>query len=198
MLRRGCIDYLNKILWHPFVSVNHDLLNRTLRMPIYFLYMANNVATFVIPEKVYRDYFKLICKIIDEKHEEFPVNLDDVWPWVYADKGKAVRALKDGFIEDIDYHRLPEMASGSKTISEGGANRVTYLLSISCLEFFIARKKREVFEIYRQVFHAARRGELPQKTLTKSQQMLITIKLLLKWLRCKWRWNANKWSNKLS
>ena len=30
-----------------------------------------------------------------------------------------------------------------------------YWLSVSCLEFFIARKVREVFDVYREVFHAA-------------------------------------------
>lgn len=71
-------------------------------------------------------YFKSVCKLVDETKSEFPVNLDDVWPIIYADKGKAVRALKDGFIEDIDYQRLPEMASEPKAISEGGSNKVTY------------------------------------------------------------------------
>lgn len=38
------------------------------------------------------------------------------------------------------------------------------MLSIPCLEFFIARKVRPVFEVYRQVFHKVASGELIQVT----------------------------------
>ena len=38
-----------------------------------------------------------------------------------------------------------------------------YYLSVSCLEFFIARKIRAVFEVYRQVFHKV--AEKPQKAI---------------------------------
>lgn len=34
------------------------------------------------------------------------------------------------------------------------------MLSVPCLEFFIARKVRPVFEVYRQVFHKVASGEL--------------------------------------
>lgn len=135
--------------------------------------MANNVATFVIPEKDCRDYFKMICRIIDEKHEEFPVNLDDVWPWVYSTKGNAVRELTTNFIEDIDYKIFIENDKNSNI----GRPSAIYKLSAPCLEFFIARKKREVFEIYRQVFHAARRGELAP--LSKARQSVARIQMLL-------------------
>ena len=30
---------------------------------------------------------------------------------------------------------------------------MVYMLSVSCLEYFIARKVRSVFEVYRSVFH---------------------------------------------
>lgn len=36
------------------------------------------------------------------------------------------------------------------------------MLSVPCLEFFIARKVRPVFEVYRQVFHKVASGELIQ------------------------------------
>lgn len=46
------------------------------------------------------------CAVLNlsESDEEFPVNLDDVWPLVYSRKDKAVRALKEGesFFEGID------------------------------------------------------------------------------------------------
>lgn len=105
-------------------------------------------------------YFKSVCKLVDETHDEFPVNLDDVWPLVYNRRDYATDALKKDFIEDVDY-----IITSVKT--EVGSTRFNYGLSLSCFEFFIARKKREVFEVYRQFFHKVRRGEmtLPQPPL---------------------------------
>lgn len=40
----------------------------------------------------------------------------------------------------------------------GGRPQNTYMLSVPCLEFFIARKVRPVFEVYRQVFHKVAGG----------------------------------------
>lgn len=107
-------------------------------------------------------YFEEVLRMSKDS-EEFPVNLDDVWPLVYAEKGKAVRALKsnDLFIENVDYKPL---AQNGKRMANGqfdGGNQVTYMLSVPCLEFFIARKVRPVFEVYRQVFHKVASGELP-------------------------------------
>lgn len=48
-----------------------------------------------------------------------------------------------------------------------------YYLSVSCLEFFIARKIRAVFEVYRQVFHKV--AEKPKKAIVHkptSKEML--------------------------
>ncbi len=107
-------------------------------------------------------YFEEVLRMSRDS-EEFPVNLDDVWPLVYAEKGKAVRALKsnDLFVENVDYKPL---AQNGKRMANGqfdGGNQVTYMLSVPCLEFFIARKVRPVFEVYRQVFHKVASGELP-------------------------------------
>ena len=107
-------------------------------------------------------YFEEVLRLSKDS-EEFPVNLDEVWPLVYAEKGKAVRALKsnDLFIENVDYKPL---AQNGKRMANGrfdGGNQVTYMLSVPCLEFFIARKVRQVFEVYRQVFHKVASGELP-------------------------------------
>lgn len=107
-------------------------------------------------------YFEEVLRMSKDS-EEFPVNLDDVWPLVYAEKGKAVRALKsnDLFIENVDYKPL---AQNGKRMANGqfnGGDKVTYMLSVPCLEFFIARKVRSVFEVYRQVFHKVATGELP-------------------------------------
>lgn len=130
------------------------------------------------------------CAVLNlsESDEEFPVNLDDVWPLVYSRKDKAVRALQsnDLFIKGIDYQVLPQNGGNSKVLPQngeqdgnvlnllpqngeqdnkrikqwGGNNQVTYMLSVPCLEFFIARKVRPVFEVYRKVFHKVAEGNV--------------------------------------
>lgn len=118
-------------------------------------------------------YFEEVLKLSKDS-KEFPVNLDDVWPLVYSRKDKAVRALKEGesFFEGIDYQPLPpngerlegnSLAQNGKRMANGqfnGGDKVTYMLSVPCLEFFIARKVRPVFEVYRQVFHKVASGEI--------------------------------------
>lgn len=111
-------------------------------------------------------YFEEVLKLSKDS-KEFPVNLDDVWPLVYAEKGKAVRALKSNelFVEGIDFILLAQNGkqdgnNGKQVNSWGGNNQVTYMLSVPCLEFFIARKVRPVFEVYRQVFHKVASGEI--------------------------------------
>ena len=124
-------------------------------------------------------YFIQVLNLSRSK-EEFPVNLDEVWPLVYSRRDKAVRALRSGeiFMEGIDYQVFPPNGEKSDTFShfggkvqdgdknenpKGGLNVMgrpqnTYMLSVSCLEFFIARKVRPVFEVYRQVFHKVAGG----------------------------------------
>lgn len=111
-------------------------------------------------------YFEEVLKLSKDS-KEFPVNLEEVWPFVYADKGKAVRALKSNelFVEGIDFILLAQNGkqegnNGKQVNSWGGNNQVTYMLSVPCLEFFIARKVRPVFEVYRQVFHKVASGEI--------------------------------------
>lgn len=109
-------------------------------------------------------YFEEVLKLSKDS-EEFPANLDDVWPLVYSEKCKAVRALKqsDLFIENIDYKPFPHNGGRANNGQFNGGDKVTYMLSVPCLEFFIARKFRPVFEVYRQVFHKVASGELPMR-----------------------------------
>lgn len=133
------------------------------------------------------------CAVLNlsESDEEFPVNLDDVWPLVYAEKGKAVRALKsnDLFMEGVDYILLAKngkqdspLAQNGKRLASGkfnGENKVTYMLSVPCLEFFIARKVRPVFEVYRQVFHKVAKGDVtPQEQFDVSEPIGLEETLL--------------------
>ena len=102
-----------------------------------------------------KNYFQAILKL-SQADNEFPINLDEVWPLVYSEKSKAVRALKNDFIEGIDYQSFAQ--NGKREI--GATITHVYYLSLPCLEFFIARKVRPVFEVYRQVFHGVAQGKL--------------------------------------
>lgn len=99
-------------------------------------------------ENEIKNYFKAVLKLAKSK-EEFPVNLDEVRPLVYARKDKAIDALKQNFIEGIDYN----LNQSGKVLNYSYiVSGITYdaKLSVSCLEYFIARKNRSVFEVYRQ------------------------------------------------
>lgn len=66
------------------------------------------------------------------------------------------------FVENIDFQPLRKDAQRSDNGQFNGCDKITYMLSVPCLEFFIARKVRPVFEVYRQVFHKVASGELIQ------------------------------------
>lgn len=124
-------------------------------------------------------YFNAILKLA-KASDEFPVNLDEVWPLVYGRKEEAVRALtseNSGFIQSVDYQILRKNAERSEggRFSGGGTD---YYLSVSCLEFFIARKVRAVFDVYRKVFHKATEmaKQISQPTPTKVRASLEWVK----------------------
>lgn len=129
-------------------------------------------------------YFIQVLNLSRSK-EEFPVNLDEVWPLVFKFRSDAVRALTRSnlFVKDIDYQVLSTNAQKSGVFAQNGKKsgvfpqngeksddmqadgksvmgrpQNTYMLSVPCLEFFIARKVRSVFEVYRQVFHKVAGG----------------------------------------
>lgn len=93
-------------------------------------------------------YFKAVLEI-SKSNEPYPVNLDMVWMLAYSRKDNATKELSKNFIEGIDYQPLRQNAERTK----GGQNKIDYYLSVSCLEYFIARKVRPVFDVYREVFH---------------------------------------------
>lgn len=97
------------------------------------------------------NYFNKIHELVKISETEFIVDLDDVWPLVYGRKEEAVRALisSDIFIKGVDYQVLRTFAKNPK----GGRPSMTYLLTVPCLEYFIVKKVRPVFEVYRAVFH---------------------------------------------
>ncbi len=70
--------------------------------------MANTVLKFECSNEELLAYFESVCKLV-EKQEEFPVNLDDVWPLAYTEKGTAVRALKMGLLKMLTIRRLTRL-----------------------------------------------------------------------------------------
>lgn len=111
-------------------------------------------------------YFRGILEL-DKQNKEFSVNLDDVWQLAYERKDNAVRGLKTNFIENVDFIVIRNNAENS------GVGRPTddYYLTSACLEYFVARKVRPVFEVYRRVFHKVASGEMTE--IEKTQQKII-------------------------
>lgn len=113
-----------------------------------------------------RAYFNGLLTIARTQTNDFPVNLEDVWRLVYSRKDKAVSSLKRYFLQDVDYQVFPQKVEKSnEPLAKNGKGRPmeTYFLSLACLEFFVARKVRAVFEVYRQVFHKAIRYAMPEE-----------------------------------
>ena len=130
-------------------------------------------------EKEIKAYFSAVLKLT-ESQNEFPVNLDEVWPLVYGRKEEAVRTLTSSkqFIEGIDYQVLRRNAENLK----GGRPTDDYYLTVPCMEFFIARKVRPVFEVYRQVFHTTAKNvaaAVPAPKLSEKLMWVREVKKLL-------------------
>lgn len=110
-------------------------------------FLASNANEIAI-----KDYFQKILEL-SESGKEFPVFLDEVWPLAFSRKDVAVRELIKRFIEGIDYQSLRKNVEQNS--SHGGQNKVDYMISVPCLEHLVARRVKEVFEVYRKVFHQA-------------------------------------------
>ena len=152
--------------------------------------IANEKATFLSLKSTndeIRKYFIAVLNLSKSK-EKYPVNLDDVWMLVYGRKQETVRALtSEIFIQDIDYQLLRQNAQNSK----GGRPTIEYHLSVSCLEYFIARKVRPVFDVYREVFHKvneiapkiAKSSAADKRKIARLEKELEFTKEMLKWTR---------------
>lgn len=152
--------------------------------------VANEKATFLSLKSTndeIRKYFIAVLNLSKSK-EKYPVNLDDVWMLVYGRKQEAVRALtSEIFIQDIDYQLLRQNAQNPK----GGRPTIEYHLSVSCLEYFIARKVRPVFDVYREVFHKvneiapkiAKSSAADKRKIARLEKELEQTKEMLKWTR---------------
>ena len=138
-----------RVAVHPFCVSTQHLFNVQK-------YIEMNENLILTKESVPSDierYFRGVLAL-DQQDKVFSVNLDDVWRLAYNRKDAAVRALKANFIENVDYLSLPQNVERSEdgTFISGGTD---YYLTSACLEYFVARKIRPVFEVYRRVFHHA-------------------------------------------
>lgn len=130
-------------------------------------------------ESEIKRYFNAVLEL-SKSDNEFPINLDEVWMLIYSEKGKAVRALKENFIEGVDYNTF---AQNGKT-ETGGYKVIEYHLTVSCMEFFIARKVRPVFEVYRQVFHHTAQKTIEDQNKPKREPSLTTkVRVGLEWVK---------------
>lgn len=130
--------------------------------------MEELILTKESTENQIKTYFQRVLEL-KQSNEEFPINLDEVWMLVYARKDYALRELRKNFLEDEDFQLLQnEKVVDFNNIKNGIP--YTAKLSISCLEYFIARKVRPVFDVYRQVFHKVVDQEY--KPLTPAEMML--------------------------
>lgn len=130
-------------------------------------------------ENEIKRYFKAILKL-SQSDNEFPVNLDDVWPLIYERRDSAVKALTRDFIEKEDYQPVRRKAERSSDGKFIGADKVDYLLTVPCLEYFIVKKVRPVFEVYRQVFHKAASSLPPARK--KSAGLTTKVKASIMWV----------------
>lgn len=77
--------------------------------------MANLILSKESSESEIKRYFNAVLEL-SKSDNEFPINLDEVWMLIYSEKGKAVRALKENFIEGVDYNTF---AQNGKTETGG-------------------------------------------------------------------------------
>lgn len=108
-------------------------------------------------EEQIKQYFQGIV-VLNNSSEEFPINLDDIWPIAYSRKDHAVRQLLTDFYEGIDFCVQSAdnqffLKNGEKYIRGKGRPEQTYYLSVSCAEYLVVRKSRQIFEVYRRIFH---------------------------------------------
>lgn len=131
-------------------------------------------------------YFKAVLEL-SKLDVPYPVNLDYVWMLAYSRKDNSTKELSKNFIEGIDYQLFRQKAENPK----GGRPTIEYHLSVSCLEYFIARKVRPVFDVYREVFHKvneiapkiAKSSAADKRKIARLEKELEQTKEMLKWTR---------------
>lgn len=159
--------------------------NSTLTSALVANEKATTLSLSSSTEEIKR-YFKAILEL-SKLDVPYPVNLDYVWMLAYSRKDNATKELSKNFIEGIDYQPLRQNAERTK----GGQNKIDYYLSVPCLEYFIARKVRPVFDVYREVFHkvneiapkVAKSSAADKRKIARLEKEIETLEERLKWTR---------------
>lgn len=142
--------------------------------------MANIILSKESSCNELKSYFEAVLKL-SQSDNEFPINLNDVWMLAYPRKDHAVRFLKENFINGIDYQVIPQKGENPK----GGRPTDEYMLTTSCLEYFIARKVRPVFEVYREVFHKAAKEPMFRESEIKGYLLIANESIKNSEKKCK-------------
>lgn len=106
-----------------------------------------------------RSYFEVVKSIRDDG-KKFPIDLDTVWMMLYSRKEKAVNDLKRNYTQNVDYQQIHQMGKRRDGECVGMKGVIKYYLSIDAFEFFIANKKRDVFNVYKEIFWAVTDGKI--------------------------------------
>lgn len=112
--------------------------------------MASKGSVLPISNNKLKKYF-LKVRELEKSNEKFPIDLDSIWPLAYSRKDAAKRELRSNFIDNLDYqvlHINVEQTTGAR-------NKEIIMISVQCMEFLIARKHKDVFSVYREIFHKA-------------------------------------------
>lgn len=119
-------------------------------------------------------YFTAVLEL-SKSDNKFPINLDEVWMLVYERRDKAFNSLRRHFFEGEDFY-LTQMGKVVTFKELQNGIKTECYLTVSCMEYFIARKVRPVFEVYRQVFHkTASTHSLPMTYKEALIQLLASV-----------------------
>lgn len=136
--------------------------------------MQNFQLTKSSSESDLKRYFTAVLEL-SKTDNKFPINLDEVWMLVYERRDKAFNSLKRHFFEGEDFY-LTQMGKVVTFKELQNGIKTECYLTVSCMEYFIARKVRPVFEVYRQVFHkTASTPVLPQNYKEALTQLLASV-----------------------
>ena len=93
-------------------------------------------------------YFNLLyLKVVNNPDNQFCVDLDDIWSIGYSRRRDAVKYLIKSFKEDIDYEEVRQAPL------QNNLPKFKYMLTVQCMEHLVVRRNKEIFEIYRRIFH---------------------------------------------
>ena len=136
--------------------------------------MNELVLTKSSSESDLKRYFTAVLEL-SKTDNKYPINLDEVWMLVYERRDKAFNSLKRHFFEGEDFY-LTQMGKVVTFKELQNGIKTECYLTVSCMEYFIARKVRPVFEVYRQVFHkTASTPVLPQNYKEALTQLLASV-----------------------